>query len=281
MSNPNLLNYAKVSARVPADFPPIRVALIACGKDKLDHVARARDLYTGPGFTDARGYVEAELAAGRIDAWFILSARYGLLNPMQVIGPYEATMPTKTVADRVRWVNKVQGQLLAGTSGLNLAEFSQSGGKVELTILASADYVNPLWPMLDAEGWTTHLPLEGLTQGHRRAWFRSKREAAALQADLAPLPAPADEELERSTPAPADELDLDLVDAELDAEAAADPIPSDDVDPFLTAPDLADIFVPAPPDAESWDPRDRDETDHEQAAYGEVMADHYRYGSGS
>lgn len=66
-----------------ADLEPL--AVIGCGARKLEHPAAAADLYTG-------GYFRAALAAARAIAGprvLILSARYGLLDPAQVVEPYE------------------------------------------------------------------------------------------------------------------------------------------------------------------------------------------------
>jgi hypothetical protein len=45
------------------------------------------------------------------DAWYILSAEYGLLDPKQVVGPYERTLRGMTPLERSNWGIKVQAQL--------------------------------------------------------------------------------------------------------------------------------------------------------------------------
>jgi hypothetical protein len=48
--------------------------LVSCVKDKLDHPAPAKDLYTSDLFRKARGYAE------RVGVpWFILSSEHGLV----------------------------------------------------------------------------------------------------------------------------------------------------------------------------------------------------------
>ncbi|WP_367186017.1 DUF6884 domain-containing protein [Mesorhizobium escarrei] len=54
-----------------------------CVKSKLSHEAAARDLYTSPLFTGARG-----LAEGNRVRWYVLSALYGLVAPQAVVAPY-------------------------------------------------------------------------------------------------------------------------------------------------------------------------------------------------
>ncbi len=53
-------------------------------------------------FLKARSYVEK-----RDGAWFILSAKYGLLDPDQKIEPYEVTLNTRSVSARRDWAQNV------------------------------------------------------------------------------------------------------------------------------------------------------------------------------
>lgn len=66
---------------------PNRLAIVGCGRSKLPFATPARDLYTGNLFRAARAHVEAEGVR-----WLILSAYHGLLNPSEVIEPYDWTM---------------------------------------------------------------------------------------------------------------------------------------------------------------------------------------------
>lgn len=61
--------------------------LIACGAKKLDHAARAKDIYTGSLFRLARAWA-VQSPDGE---WGILSAKYGLLHPDDTITPYNKT----------------------------------------------------------------------------------------------------------------------------------------------------------------------------------------------
>lgn len=83
----DLWNRPLVSEPVP-DGWPLHIALVGCGKSKLPHPAPARLLYIGSLFKAARRYVED---AG-YDAWWILSARHGLVHPDEITEPYEATL---------------------------------------------------------------------------------------------------------------------------------------------------------------------------------------------
>ena len=45
------------------------------------------------------------------DEWFILSAKYGLLKPEVVIGPYNETLNNMGKAERLQWAQKVLDEL--------------------------------------------------------------------------------------------------------------------------------------------------------------------------
>lgn len=68
------------------NMEPLTIALVGCGKSKLDHAAPARQLYTGSLF------VAASRWAAECDGWFILSAKFGLLDPETVVEPYEVRL---------------------------------------------------------------------------------------------------------------------------------------------------------------------------------------------
>ncbi len=67
------------------------LVVIPCGSRKLDHPARAADLYTGSYHRACRAAAEAL----RPDRLLILSARYGLLDLDDVIEPYDTPHGTK------------------------------------------------------------------------------------------------------------------------------------------------------------------------------------------
>lgn len=65
-------------------------AIVACGRKKQGHAASARELYTGRLFRARRECVESSGLP-----WFIFSAKYGMLDPDQVIEPYDQTLVGK------------------------------------------------------------------------------------------------------------------------------------------------------------------------------------------
>ncbi len=57
-------------------------------------------------FLRARRYVEASRCP-----WFILSAKYGLVSPDEVIAPYEKTLNDMGAGERREWASRVQAQM--------------------------------------------------------------------------------------------------------------------------------------------------------------------------
>lgn len=78
------------------------VFLVACVAKKLDRPAPARDLYISAWFRKARAYVERQ---GR--QWFILSAKHGLIDPDDVISPYDESLVRMPASERLVWGTRV------------------------------------------------------------------------------------------------------------------------------------------------------------------------------
>jgi hypothetical protein len=85
---------------------PYTIYLVSCVAKKRDHSAPAQDLYTSEWFRRARAYVERTGSR-----WFILSAQHGLVNPDQVIAPYNRTLNKMNIEERRTWALRVQRQL--------------------------------------------------------------------------------------------------------------------------------------------------------------------------
>jgi hypothetical protein len=156
-----LTNIALIPEPVPTGAPVLRVALVGCGKTKLAHPARARDLYTGNLFVATRGHVEA---AG-YDAWYVLSARYGLVSPDQIIEPYEATMDSKTVDQLTAWVSKVDVAFRCINPGYG--KWTGKGGRLIVDFYAGGAYADPLTATWRGSSWEINTPLAGLQMGER------------------------------------------------------------------------------------------------------------------
>ena len=129
--------------------------LVSCVSKKLAVPAPAKDLYTSPLFLKARAYVES---LGQ--PWQILSAKYGLVHPEQVIDPYDLTLKAMGVADRRRWAERVMSQLQPHLDGVG-----------EVVFLAGMDYRKFLEPQLVAQGIRVAVPMQRLKIGEQLSWL--------------------------------------------------------------------------------------------------------------
>jgi hypothetical protein len=131
------------------------IALISCGKSKLNVRAPAHKLYTGDLFQKSLAYARHKNA----DAIYILSAQYGLLELEQEIAPYEKTLKGMPSADVARWAEGVLSQLRQRTN-LTTDRF---------IILAGLPYRSRLIPHLT----NFEVPLKGLGFGEQLQFLKS------------------------------------------------------------------------------------------------------------
>ncbi len=156
---------------------PLRVILVSCGAQKRAVPSAARELYTGPLFTAARRYAEASGAA-----WWILSARYGLLHPDREVAPYDLALTSLDREAREGWARAIVGELAVYLPGLGWrpGRAGRPGSPVTLELHAGVAYTAPLMGCpVSRESWTWEAPLAGLEVGQRLSWYRRAREAVA------------------------------------------------------------------------------------------------------
>ena len=105
------------------------VTLIQCTDSKRDRPAAAKDLYDESAyFRRMRAWAEA-----RGDKWYIVSAKYGLVEPFARIEPYDE-----------RGLSASQAETIAT---------ALAGRNVDAVhITAGTDYTGPLVPELEARG---------------------------------------------------------------------------------------------------------------------------------
>ena len=92
------------------------LCLVSCVSVKQHAPVPAKDLYISPWFRKARACVEALGCP-----WYILSAKYGLVDPNETIEPYEKTLKTMRAGERWEWARGVVKDLdphLAGTTSV-------------------------------------------------------------------------------------------------------------------------------------------------------------------
>jgi len=84
-----------------------KIVLISCVSKKLPKKSKAQDLYISPLFQYNLRYAKS-LKADKI---FILSAKYGLLNLDEEIGPYDETLNEMNSNEIEKWANSVLNEL--------------------------------------------------------------------------------------------------------------------------------------------------------------------------
>ena len=133
-----------------------RFVLISCVSKKLPYRAKAKDLYTSTLFKKNMEYAQT-LNPENI---FILSAKYGLLDLEQEIGPYNQTLKEMSSLERKTWANKVLEKLN------KVANLKQD----EIIFLAGKSYRQYLIPHI------THyrIPLEKMGIGKQLKFLKEK-----------------------------------------------------------------------------------------------------------
>lgn len=84
----------------------MRIGLVGCVKTKLPSPAPAGDLYVSPLFRGRRDFVERTC-----DRWFVLSAKHGLVEPQQILEPYDETLAGRPSSELRAWAGRVVREL--------------------------------------------------------------------------------------------------------------------------------------------------------------------------
>ena len=131
------------------------VGLISCVSKKRPYAAEAKNFYDSALFTKSREFVEQ-----RCDSWFILSAKYGLVEPSEVIEPYEETLNNKSRREREEWAEGVWEVLR-----------HRLRPDDHVTILAGERYRENLVPLMVEYGCQVDVPMKGLGIGRQLQWL--------------------------------------------------------------------------------------------------------------
>ena len=134
----------------------MKIALVSCSSRKQHVISRAKDMYSSPLFLYSRQYAEKH------DMWFILSAKYGLLYPDQVIETYDEYLGNKTKKEIDIWSHKVLDQLKHVVNGN------------EFVFLAGKKYRTSLSELIVSNGGTVLTPLAGLGIGQQLSWLKKE-----------------------------------------------------------------------------------------------------------
>lgn len=126
-----------------------RIVLISCASKKLQHQARAKELYISSLFQLSLAFAK-ELEP---DEFYVLSAKYGLVDIDKMIEPYDLTLNHMSAKQKREWAKGVLDQLRVVA---NLE-------KDHFIILAGRNYRDNLIPHMNSYV----VPLEGMRIGEQ------------------------------------------------------------------------------------------------------------------
>jgi hypothetical protein len=135
------------------------IGLVGCVKTKLPHSAPARELYVSPLFAGRRAAVE-----GRAERWFVLSSEYGLVEPDQVIAPYDRVLSSLPIDLRRQWSRSVLEALRQKLGNIGRFDFEIHAGQ--------AYFGYGLEAGLRAAGAGVSIPTTGLSQGRQLQYYQ-------------------------------------------------------------------------------------------------------------
>jgi hypothetical protein len=104
--HPDVGSATPFAASSPASSTAVSVILVGGGRAQLSEPAEARDLYVSALFARRRARAEASGAP-----WFVVSGRWGLLDPGDVLVPYSFSLAEQSVSYQRAWGRFVAEQL--------------------------------------------------------------------------------------------------------------------------------------------------------------------------
>ena len=164
-----------------AEVKPARVVyLVSCVGQKKEDGAAAEDLYQSDWFLKAKA-----LAKKKGDAWMILSAEHGVVQPGQHLQPYDTTLNTMSEPERRAWAAGVAKGLKSHLKPTD-----------HVVVLAGENYRKHLMAELGQTVARVDVPMAGLGIGEQKAWLKREAEkgvehkpkAAPEQLDLFSMP---------------------------------------------------------------------------------------------
>lgn len=135
----------------------MKVAVINCGSAKQYKKCAAKDLYIGSLFVASRQFCESNY-----DHWCILSAKYHVLMPDDIVEPYEAFLTKFSKEDKQKWGKITAEQLLS--------KFPED---TEFDFYVSQSYINDTLKYLDSAGRVYNTYLNDLGMGYKIQWFKN------------------------------------------------------------------------------------------------------------
>jgi hypothetical protein len=130
------------------------LCLISCVSRKMETPAPAKDLYVSAWFRLASEY------ARQFDSWAILSAKHFLVDPEDVIAPYNMFMNNQTRLYKIVWADAVARKI-------------KKRNPSRVVILAGKHYREYLVPML--KGFDVSVPMRGMGIGQQLQWLKANK----------------------------------------------------------------------------------------------------------
>lgn len=115
----------------------------------------AQHLYLSPLFLKASAY-----ARKYGDFWYVLSAKHGLVDPDEILEPYNETLNRMSASERRIWAHRVLDRLAVK---LNVGDL--------VTFLAGQKYREYLIKPIEEMGCCVEIPLQGKRIGEQLSWF--------------------------------------------------------------------------------------------------------------
>jgi len=129
----------------------MKIALISCTKLKQKYKCEAQEMYLPSTlYKKILKYKNNK----KYDMWFILSAKYGLLKPNQIIEPYDLSLNNQKKEYLVKWANNVYQ---------SLNEYLID----EVDIYAGLNYRKYLIPLLQTNNIKCNVPIQGMGIGQQ------------------------------------------------------------------------------------------------------------------
>lgn len=157
----------QVAATPPAPTETdAELILVGCVSSKRPEASLAKDLYTSTLWGKRRRYAEATNRP-----WAILSAEYGLVQPDDVIEPYDRYLESQPVEYRRRWSASVADAVI---------QMCRNIGATSVEIHAGKAYIEfGLEYRLRQAGIRVARPLEHLRRGEQLAWYNARTRGKA------------------------------------------------------------------------------------------------------
>jgi hypothetical protein len=142
------------------DNTTMRIALISCSSKKQSHPCKAMEMYSAsPLFTKAFSY-----CCKNYDKVYILSAKYGLLDPEEIIEPYDTNLNTISKKARSQWAELVVSQVKKEQQQNRLRDVElfafHAGRKYRRNLITHLEEIAPC-----------EVPLEGMGIGERLHYY--------------------------------------------------------------------------------------------------------------